>query len=303
MPISRDIVAFIRNNRRDRPDQILLDELFNFKSEDLHITEKLKKEHNNESIFAPIRAVSTFLKYPSLYEFNADFSLWKNIDDLSSYGTNMVEETLKSIVAKNASLFSLFLWAWGAFKAITIFDEEEVARGNKLFRLALTKTISSYKETKRSTKKASSGDWDPFVRYSSAWAKKSEDGFRDTLSAYIEMFQVLFYNLNSEKASIKRVEISKDNLRFFLDIDGDNLVHRLNTVHQDLIEVFNGQTFYDRHQTSRKILKYWLLSQVSDIDGKDKKEADKNQWGSDSGFYIQNRNSENSTGITITFSL
>lgn len=304
MSVVKDIITFIRENKRDRPYQVLLDELFRFSLTDLHITEALNnKSLSNKLLFKPINVVFDFLKYDDLKEFNDDFFIWKKHEDPHSYLTNIIEDSLKSIVVKNASLFNLFIWAWGAFQDIGILDKQDKEKGIVMFKTALRKTVSSYKENKRNEKNKTTEEWDAFVRYHPCWALKSEEGYRETLSAFTEMFQVLCYNPETKKHNLRRVEMSRHELRFFLEIDGDRLVERLNSVHKDLVEVFNSNSFHDRHYTSRKIIKYWLLSQFSDVDGGSKEFGGKKQWGSNSNFYIQNRNNENSKGITIIFSI
>jgi len=304
-PAAREIVAFIRDNKQDRPEQVFLDEVFKFTMHDLHISEQIAQQQQiNPRILEPIQALSNFLAYSSLKDFNHDFSLWKNYEDMRSYTSNLVEESLKSIISKNASLFNLFIWAWGAFRAMNVFRSEDQQKGGDIFRTALKQTINQYKDTKRAKNRISQ-EWDYFVRHGAVWAEKPEKGYREALSAYSEMLQVLFYNPETKKVNLKRIETSSRELKFFLEIDGDRLIQRLNTVHNDLLGVFIGSNFHDQHQTSQKILRYWLLSQVSYRNEDEKSVAGKKRWGTDSGFHIENRNNkQNETiGITLIFSL
>ncbi|NUQ25135.1 MAG: hypothetical protein HUU34_14405 [Saprospiraceae bacterium] len=300
-----EIARAIRSSKQSFSAYDFANRVINYAMLDLHILDKTNKPITNKDIFEPIEYVSKFLKYITSDDFNADFHIWNNFYDKQSYQFNIVEESLKAIVTKNASLFNLFIWAWGTFIIVFEDDNTEQNQGLKHFKDSLHKMVEMYEKAKENQKNKAYSEWGKFIRYQSVWAAKSQEEYLNTVYAYEEMLRALFRNQFTQKSTIKKIEFTPVSLKFYLEIDGNKLIQRLNTVHQNLIDMFDDREFSKGHLTSMKILRYWLLSQVSNTTrNKNRNEPGNIQWGSGSGFSIQNRkNNDHSTGITLIFSL
>jgi len=300
---TRAIAAFIRQNS-NLPHIDFWGKISSYTMQDLHISDKLN--YLSQKDFEPIKSISEFLCYPSLEEFGADFQIWKNPQELSGYSPNVFEEMLKGLFSKNFTLFSMMVFSWNVFRNLFFLDEEEKSKGDGVFKSAIKLIIKQYYVNKRDSGKDAT-NWEQFVRYGSNWAPKSNTGFRDNLSSFCEMMQVLLYNPDTRRSNLAGIVPYPRAVKFHLNIDGDRLIERMNEMNGNLLGVLDGATYNNQHQTTRKIIKYWVMSQMSNSEMEDHEGGSVNnvlQWGSDSGFFITNRKGgSQKLGITLNFTI
>ncbi|MEM1003719.1 MAG: hypothetical protein AAGH46_13825, partial [Bacteroidota bacterium] len=239
--------------------------------------------------YACLQALSEFLNYDSHEKFMRDFDLLNKTNGKSYQSPNIFEECLKCFSNNGGSglpLIGVFIVTWAAFRRLRQINKLQF--GDTQFK----QTIRNFNASYIHSKDKESIDYHLHIaRYGSLIPRQHAVTYRKTLIALYDMMQSLSIHQTSNKSTLQRIAINGYEMTFSFAIGADGkLVGTLNHLHQNLIEALSQGRFKQEHTNSKKILRWWLLSNYSDL-GSNDTQAVPNiyHWGGVSRFKVECR--------------
>lgn len=246
--------------------------------------------------------LAKLLQFESKESFFDAFHL---MDQKKNYRSpNIFAEAMKCFSSRGEyglSMVGLILICWAAYRAIASSREEFSDRS---FVTVLEK-LNAPLMSQGTADKTNHNEAMDLARYRPLLPKQDPRLFEQTLQALYDMIQPLYTHEKTKKNNLQHLELHDNTFHLFLSIkDNGNLIQTLNSVHHRLVNAIDEGLFIQEHTTSMRILRYWLLSNLSREQLSTSQSLthrySRSFWGNKSHFAIENRKGK---GITIKFTL